>query len=297
MRTLTILSLLMGACSSPAVPLATPDAAADAAGPEAADAPGSDAAPASPDADATDAAQADVPSADVATATCALPETFTQTQRIVTLAVTDQKVTVDGKQYLDGCDLDGDGLPNNVLGKVASLYKDLNKTLHDKLADGTLALAATRVLQPEALELVTVKPQGSCDPQVSKCPIVVERSNYLPGPSPLACAAKWRMVPGKEPGTWERTTVANVAFLSAELGYTVVVHSAKWLSEGTSGHVRICGVLSNLQSMMECGGDPGCQKILKPDIDTDGDGENDALSFSLDLTTAPAGAVSLAPAP
>ena len=66
-------------------------------------------------------------------------------QKMSKLKVTDNmvKAMVGGveKDVLDGCDLDKDGVPNNVLGKVGTLYKDLNKTLNDKVVDGTVVIA------------------------------------------------------------------------------------------------------------------------------------------------------------
>jgi hypothetical protein len=324
MRRLLVIACCVAACSSaPSVSsIATvPDADA-AMGADVTTADAFDAVDAAAVPDATDASgTSDAGSGkDVGAppSTCDLPTTFTETSRVVSLAVTAQKVTIGGKEYLDGCDLDGDGLPNNVLGKVASLYKDLNKAIAAKFADGSWLVVTAREHDPEALDLLSgVVPDDAktCAPKDSVCPVLLDRANFLPGPKGTTCPVKFRLLAGKTVGTWQSVPGVEIPIVLGLTGteyFVLRVRSATLTWAGPGKPARLCGALADLGQWQCPAGQevpwnsclPDCKQygcttppgsLFKNDLDLDGDGVNESFSFSVDLVTAPAQVLGISP--
>lgn len=323
---------------------ATPDAAAVDTGPGGADiAPGTDAATQDtaapkPDAVATkgcDPVCTPAQFCDLALATpkcvdivCTLPSKWGVggdglIQKMSKLKVTDNMVTAKvagvDKQVLDGCDLDDDGVPNNVLGKVGTLYKDLNKTLNDKIVDGTVVLA---------LEPIDYKTDnspfdfnvliGDVDASNAKCDVTSDSANCKYTASKLSydiskpagnCPSKVTFPGAKINGgkllAKASAFVINIPVVGINLKLTIskpaitadVTDGTSWKS--TKG-ARLCGVITkdDLNAAIDAVPDDLLKSIgtkdsvktmvgaiLKPDIDGDADGVKESISVSLDFET------------
>ena len=250
---------------------------------------------------AADAGQGDAADAKDVSAkpACQLPATFTETQRVLTFAMTDPK---------DGCDLDGDGLPNNKLGKVSSLYKNFNSALAAQFADGSIVLVTTRVHEPEALDFLGgVLPAAdlACHPSETACPVLAFPWSYLQTAPDVTCPARIRLLPGKSAGKWQLPAGAKVPIV---LGaghpqvFTFILRQAELTWPGPGQSARLCGAVHKAKLLQcppgtnekpffdggtECKEDDSTGMAFAPDVDTDGDGLLESVSFSIDLTTAP----------
>jgi len=240
-------------------------------------------------------------------------------QKMSKISVTDQKVTVGGKEVLDGCDLDDDGIPNNVLGKVSSLYKDLNKTLNDKVADGTVVIA----LEPTEYKtdnspfdfniLIGDRDatDANCDVQAdgANCKYTVSKLTYDVSKATGNCPAKVTFAGAKING--DKLTAKAPAFvinipvvgINLKLTITKPQVSATVSDKDTwknTKAARMCGTITkdDLNAAIDAVpddvlkqiGDKATVKslvagILKPDIDADGDGTKESISVSLDFET------------
>ncbi len=227
-------------------------------------------------------------------------------QKVSKLKVTDTmvKANVGGaeKDVLDGCDLDGDGVPNNVLGKVGTLYKDLNKTLNDKVLDGTLVLMLEPVtwatdgspLQIHWLRGDLHPSNAKCDVQSESadCNYTVAKSSYVGAQGPcqnqttIAAAVTVDQLVGTIPKLVVDVPVVgiNLKLQVLNVQVTGTVTGEKSWHAMTGG--RLCGVLlkSDFVAIVD-NGRTLVDSILKPDIDCDGDGINDCVSVSFDFET------------
>jgi hypothetical protein len=240
-------------------------------------------------------------------------------QKMSKIAVTDQKVTIGGKEYLDGCDLDDDGIPNNVLGKVGSLYKDLNKTLNEKVADGTVVIALEPIdyktdNSPFDFNVLIGDRDASdakCDVQAdgANCKYTVSKLTYDVSKASGNCPAKVTFAGAKVNGdklvAKAPAFVINIPVVGINLKLTItkpqvtatVSDKDAWKSTKAA---RLCGTISkdDLNAAIDAVpddvlkqiGDKATVKslvgsILKPDIDIDNDGTKESISVSLDFET------------
>lgn len=249
-------------------------------------------------------------------AVCELPGEATTVQQIATLSL---------DLTNEGCDLDGDGKPNNVLGKMASLYKDLNATLAQSVHGGkTVVLLQAPEFQlvgpfdVAVLDGVLDQGAGTCDPATATTPCDVratsasyDEASQQQGPCPVH--------------TQLTTTVQDQALLAngdAVLGTAFplgivpgaivhmpmhVIHAAGTVSGGavwkSTQDGRLCGYVKkgDLLHAVDLA-DPAALKqigdaatvkalllgIFKPDLDLDDDGTKESISFSYRFTTVPA---------
>jgi hypothetical protein len=208
----------------------------------------------------------------------------------------------------EGCDLDGDGKPNNVLGKVVDLYKDLNKVLGEKIADGTLSILLAPVSYatdgtPFEVDVLAGAPDpldAACDVTAAgaNCAYRISKSSYDLESKATVCRAHNR-VPGLSvtAGVLAAGTPPYVITLDATMAgvmVTLPVHvlvitgmvGPGALPQSIQGG-RLCGFIHGDDAVCvpANGATPrSCVSLLlKSDIDTDGDGVLDGVSVSLDF--------------
>lgn len=226
----------------------------------------------------------------------------------------------DGK--MQGCDLDGDGVPNNVLGKVIDLYKDLNKVLAEKVGDGTVIL----ILEAPEFKadnspfdfnvLIGDKDEANlaCDvtSAAANCGYTVSKLSYDVEAKSGNCPAKITFPASKltkegalTAGGKNQKFVINIPVVGLNLKLTIsqaqitgIVSDATSWKNTKSG--RLCGVISKddlngaidalPDDALKAIGDKATVKalvgsILKPDITLEGSDKPDAISVSLDFET------------
>ena len=226
-----------------------------------------------------------------------------------------------------GCDLTGDGVINNVLGKAVGIYPAINDSFAEAIKDGSLNIlfapdhwnTSNTPFAMTVLEGLIAPSQTSCDPSVTgSCDYLVPATNYE---SP---ATPGKLCPAKT--AWFSTTISNgqlrakasqqqlpialtfVGFLlpivveRAQLRGSVAVGSTwKSLKDGL-----LCGVLpeADLHAAIDVIPDIGMDKatikslidgVWAPDVDTDNDGKPDAISLAFQVETAAANVVGCTP--
>ena len=242
-------------------------------------------------------------------------------QKISKLAITD---------VAKGCDLDGDGKPNNVLGKVVSLYKDANTQLAKTVADGTIVLILEAAgfktdNTPFDINLLIGKfdkaAVPACDPTTATCNYTVTAASYDTASALTGFCPSLVTFPGAKDNNGSITTSGkdvfqlNVPVVGMNLNLKITQASmlgtttdATTWKDTKSG--MICGVISkdDLNAAIDAIpadvlsqiGDAATVKslvagILKPDIALTPGGPKDALSVAIDFETIPAVVTGMAP--
>lgn len=235
-------------------------------------------------------------------------------QKISKLAITD---------VTKGCDLDGDGKPNNVLGKVVSLYKDANTQLAKTVADGTIVLILEAPgfktdKTPFDINLLIGKFDKAatppCDPTTATCNYTIDPVSYDTASALTGFCPSLVTFPGAKDDNGSITTTGkdvfqlNVPVVGMNLNLKITQASmlgtttdATTWKDTKSG--MICGVISkdDLNAAIDAIpadvlaqiGDAATVKslvagILKPDIALTPGGPKDALSVAIDFETIPA---------
>ncbi|MSP15341.1 MAG: hypothetical protein EXR73_01800 [Myxococcales bacterium] len=259
--------------------------------------------------------------------TCAPPTTFRDgTVKLVSLAVAEEA---------RGCDLDGDGAPNN---RFASLPR---QALNDEFARAIATDLMTILLEPSAagwgeagptfdasLWFGTLAPQSrQCSPESvsALCSYTVSRASYDPA-SPSATCGNWlrfgdvarigALIASPSPGPVLDLVVPVerrrwlLQFLGARLEADVSEAEVVGAGLGPRLDGRICAALpkSDLllaiaslppESVEQFGGSDVIQSVVdvlvEPDLDADGDGEAESVSMALDWTGVPARIVGYSP--
>ena len=246
---------------------------------------------------------------DAAGGSCSLPTAWSPNlQRISKLAIAD--VTT-------GCDLDGDGKPNNVLGKVTSLYKDANSQLQKSIDAGApLWLLDAPNYHADGADFAIAVLQGKlatgsqCAPGAADCACLVDPDSYdLAAPATQECPvlALWPVSMVKD-GALQATGDGQAFPLNLAVeGMTLklwvrkvtatgtVTGNSGW--QGTTGGF-LCGVIA-VKDFPSQPATPGTATalvagILKPDIALTPGGPKDAMSIALQFETVRAKAVGLA---
>ncbi len=250
--------------------------------------------------------------------TCSLPEATvftgnTNINKISKLALLDEK---------SGCDLDDDAVPNNVLGKIVGLYAQVNDTIGGAVKDGSIViLLAPDKFATDGTEFTCDLLLGDVDPSTADCDAtapgackytVAESSYNQLSSSNGTCPALVTFDPvsvkdGKlTAGGDKQNFDLNLPVVGINLKLRISRAQLKgdqsddksWKNT-TNG--MLCGVLAEDdlnaaidavpdELLAETGFDTATIKglissLLKPDIDTDGDGEKDAISVALSLET------------
>lgn len=249
---------------------------------------------------------------------CALPSSWGPTiQKMSYFAVA---------QSADGCDLDGDSTPDNVLGNILKLYPAVNTELDKSIQDGLF------VMLLEAPEFSTdgkafaingllgqVDPSNATCSMTSpwaSCKFTIDDDNYSPGPAGGTCPPQVVISPA---------TVATGGVLAAGggTGQTITVKlptsiplSVKLSQVSMSGYIqggakwtetkkgKLCGVITqkDFSDTINAVPDSAWAELsltkeqatliinatLKPDIDTNADGHKDAISVAFLFETVPA---------
>ena len=221
----------------------------------------------------------------------------------------------------EGCDLDDDGVPNNVLGKIITLAATINDTISDSVKDGTIViLLAPNGLKTDGSEFTCDLLIGDVDPSTKDCDATKEGDcKYTVSTSSydqLATAAKCPTLVTFDPVTVKDGKLAaggdkqNFDLTLPIVGIELKLRISRAQLKGdqsdatawkTTKNGMLCGVLSedDLNAAIDAvpdsalastGFDKATIKgllptILKSDIDTDGDGTNDAMSVALSLET------------
>ena len=240
--------------------------------------------------------------ADAFVGTCTLPSGWSPNlQRISKLAIAD---------VTKGCDLDGDGKPNNVLGKVVSLYKDANTQIQKTIDDGKLSLLleAPGYRTDGAAFFVSVlsgqfDPAAVCEPGQADCAVLLQPDAYdLAFPATVECPAV---------GNWPEAKVLAGAFQAIGKGKafpflffgapamqtlwirSVIVTGSVTDAAGwqTTTEGLLCGGIAVADLEAATGGSAG---PFKPDMALTPGGPKDAMSIALTFETVRAKASGLA---
>lgn len=250
--------------------------------------------------------------------TCALPDAADLTgnkniNKVSKLALLDEKT---------GCDLDDDGVPNNVLGKIVGLYAQVNDTISGAVKDGSIViLLAPQEFKSDGTEFTCDLLLGDIDPSTKdcdataagackytvaessynqlfagtgKCPALVtfdpvtvkdgklkaggDKQNFDLNLPVVGINLKLRISRAQLSGdqsdatSWKNTTNGMLCGVIAEDDLNAAIDAVpdELLAETGFDKATIKGLISSL---------------LKSDIDTDGDGTNDAISVGLSLET------------
>lgn len=228
-------------------------------------------------------------------------------QKISHATVTQGKVTVDGKEVIDGCDLDGDGTPDNFMGKVAGLYKDANSLLDQAIAKGDVVLLLDSPgFQGEGkpFDLRVLAGQAGpqpCDLQSADadCAYQVRTKSYDTKAAPGPCPA-WSHVDGAVQLAGQVGATSGVVLSEVAGGGVVRLLVLKMSATVTGGTTqgRLCGgipVLDLAAATAKLPGGGTAAGPIQPTTDCDGDGVLDCLSFSFDFQTVPGHVTGLVP--
>lgn len=243
-------------------------------------------------------------------ATCQLPTTFGPTIQKVSVV----KLLAPSA----GCDLDDDGKPNNVVGKVVNLYAAVNDTIAEQIADGSLnILFEGQTWKTDGSAFAVSGLIGDVDASNADCDVISESANckYTINPASYnkagasgtcpaligfsdAKVSGGKMSAGSSGGSNFGLTlpiqgiVLDLKISMAQVTADVTDDTA-WK---TSKNGQICGVIAkkDLEAAIEAlpedllaqiGGKAAALQLinglLAPDIDTDDDGAKDAISVAI----------------
>lgn len=242
--------------------------------------------------------------------TCTLPSTF---------GPTIQKVSVIKLLApTAGCDLDDDGKPNNVVGKVVNLYAAVNDTIAEQIADGGLSiLFEGKDWKTDGTAFAVSGLIGDVDASNADCDVISETGNckYTINPSSYnkagasgTCPALIGFSDAKVSGGKLSAGGDGGATFALSIPITGIVLDLKISKAQVTADVtddgawksskngQICGVIakSDLEAAIEAlpedllaqiGGKTAALQLinglLAPDIDLDDDGAKDAISVAI----------------
>ena len=224
-----------------------------------------------------------------------------------------------------GCDLDKDGVPNNVLGKVVGIYPAANDSLSGAVKDGSLVVLFAPTAwntngTPFTMDLLIgdIAPGSTgCNASLpGQCKYTVSPSSYDQFSTQTGyCPAKVTFDPTTVSGTKLKSGGTNQIFqlslpvvgINLALKITQaqiegsIVQNGAWQSTKSA---MLCGVIGKDdldkaidavpdEVLKDTGFDKATIKalmggVMKPDIDTDNNGSFDAISVALGLETAAA---------
>lgn len=226
-----------------------------------------------------------------------------------------------------GCDLNGDGKPNNTLGKILKLYPAVNTELAKSIQDGLFNLLleapgfddSGKPFQLNGL-LGEVDPTNSACSMTSPwatCKFTVDDDNYKGGPTGTDCASQLVFKPATvksgelkagDPTSGNKVIVTLPTVVQLDIALSQVslhgypkVDSGKWKE---TKKAKLCGVITqqDFQKAIDAVPPEAWKQIqltkeqvtliinatLQPDIDTNKDGFADAISVAMLLETVPA---------
>lgn len=235
-------------------------------------------------------------------------------------------------QSSQGCDLTGDGKPNNVLGNILKLYPAINTELKSSIEDGLFnLLLEADGFNDKGVEfkiaglLATLdSSNASCsmtDP-AANCKFKIDNDNYLGGPSNTICKPRALFEPAKvasgeltagDPNANQKVTITlptspalDVTLSQVSLHGYPTMKNDKWAMTKSG---KLCGVITqkDFQTAIDSVPEESWQSIsltkeqvkliigatLKPDIDTNDDGFPDAISVTMLFESVPATIIGL----
>lgn len=251
--------------------------------------------------------------------TCAYPSAWAaNVQKVSKLQIADTST---------GCDLDGDGKPNNVLGKVTELYKDANTQLAHSVADGTTVLLLEAVAYstdktPFSLRWLSgvFDKQQVCDPLTATCDYTIAPGSYDKTAPGAICPAQLDFANAKVDAD-VLTASSDAQQLPVTLpifGMALALHISKPSLQGATSGVAtwettksgmVCGYVTwddlsaavdaiPTAALAKIGGPAAIKSqllwVFKPDIPSTPGGPKDAISVALDFETIPAHVTGLA---
>lgn len=232
--------------------------------------------------------------------TCKFPDKWgTDIQKVSVLKVAVEK---------DGCDLDADGKPNNVLGKtVMTLYPKANDAIIEQIQKGTLVI----LFEPSKYATDGTKfdmnlligdqdaADATCDTTKAGCKYTVKPDSYDPAGTTATCPARVAFpevtVKGDALTAGGKNQVFDLALPVMDIPLKIKISQAQVSGKTTSAtkwetttEGKICGVIGKKdldaaidQVPEELVASIGSKEqlktllsgLLKADIDTDGKGE------------------------
>ncbi len=260
--------------------------------------------------------------ADLPPSKCQLPSVWSPNLQVISkLALAEPGV---------GCDLNGDGKPDNVLGKFNSLYTGENAALQTAISQGKLLtvwnapLFATNgdEFSIERLDAVLDAGNANCDVAAGgkPCVVRVKAANYGASSSGGTCVAKNQLKPASiiggafsVPGGGGSIPISLLDLMAIQVNAGVdawtgtIVGGAQW--QTTTGGMH-CGAVTKTAllagidmlptSVLAQIGDAATVKaliagIVKPDLDLDGDGIKESISFAMAFETVPVVVTGISP--
>jgi hypothetical protein len=217
----------------------------------------------------------------------------------------------------EACDVDGDGTGDGELDALVGAYAELPQALADAIAADRITVFVARDAERVDLLFGTLDP-GSlrCDPSspTAGCRYTITRESYDRGARSGPCPA-WLSLPdarlvegalsagGEGINTGISVPIEAQQFLLQAYGVRIDGTLREEGGRTTGGTLRICGALPEREllaaleglpadTLEPVGGLDGARSllaaILRADIDADGDGSRDSVSFALgaELVTA-----------
>ncbi len=258
--------------------------------------------------------------ADPAPTKCQMPTSWGPNLQVISkLALADVSV---------GCDLDGDGKPNNEMGKLKT--PEVDNLIQDAISSG----AKLRVLYApeygttdgasfaiESLDAVLDASNLTCNVAASgaPCKVRVKAANYNATAAAAVCTAKHVLDPASASGGALKVAPGSVAqwvpafALSIEMPVQLAAwtgsaaDAAQWQS--TKKGLQ-CGAVNKAALVAAVKAAPPSEKaklgdavtpesvasgLLKPDLDLDGDGVKESVSFALTFETVPVVVTGISP--
>ncbi len=250
---------------------------------------------------------------------CTLPEEKpftgnTNNNKVISLQLLDEK---------NGCDLNDDASPDNVAGKIIGIYAAANDAIKDAVKDGSVVvLMAPDAWKTDKTQFTIDLLLGDIDPSTqscnpsaaSGCKYTVNKSSYDQlfsgkGTCPALVTFDPAQVDGDKLEAGGNQQVFNLSLPVVGLQLVLKISRAQivgtvadqdgWKS---TKDAMLCGVIGkdDLEKAIDAvpdavlnqtGFDKATIKsliggVLKPDIDTDGDKDPDAISIALSMETA-----------
>ncbi len=221
-------------------------------------------------------------------------------------------------QSAQGCDLDGDATPDNVLGNILKLYPAVNQELDKSIHNGLFVMlleapdfasdGTTFAINGLLGEVDSSNASCSMTSAWASCKFTVDDDNYAGGPAGKPCPAQVVLSPATvatggalKAGGGKGQTITVKLPTAIPLDVTLSQVSLTGYIEGGGNWDRtkkgkLCGVITqaDFKKTIDAVPDEAWKELsltkeqatliigatLKPDIDTNGDGFPDAISVA-----------------
>ena len=230
--------------------------------------------------------------------TCKLPSQWAAVQKVSKLSIASTST--------DWCDLDGNGVPDNSFAKIATLYKDFDKSLNSLLKDGSIVVlldalgysASGTPFEIRFLHGDVAAENPKCDLQAidGNCAYTVRRSNFLlSAPSgdcpPLALFPNSTVVAGTLHAKAKGKQVLTIPANGAGLVGNVVLHRMQVTGQVGTGATWQATQSGRLCMAIEI--DTGAPASGTVNCEGDPKGVKDCQSAAFDFETVPGHVIGL----